>query len=195
MYTLILLFSAVTCALIGLSLVGVGIYLMRSRSRQELLMNMSAQRAPQSYAKPKVSTIAAPQSQEQAVSSPGPASHDQDAPQRPDVFFMPLPAQLDSENEHSETTMIRNVLKDPDSETTLRPAPQPPQLASLAESAVKPSSSLQKQEGRRQQSISPLPDITENKSLPESLFPKNQREQEREEEAEDAPTTIFNSKS
>ena len=108
---------------------------------------------------------------------------------------MPLPAQLDSDNEHSETTMIRNVLKDPDSETTLKPTAQPPQLASLAARAATPSSSLQRQDGRRQQSISPLPDITENKSLPESLFPQNQQGEEGEEEVEDAPTTIFNSKS
>ena len=113
-----------------------------------------------------------------------PSEATEDTHQRPDGFFMPLPAQLDSETEHSETTMIRNVLSDPDSETTLRPTPKGSPL--FTASSFSPNR-------ERSQEPKPLPEITENNALPQSLFPQPQQEKEPDESEED-PTAIFTNK-
>jgi len=196
MNTLVLLFFAVACAIIGLSLIGFGIYLLRSRSRQAQLISMNKQHTPKAYTQPKIGTLITPQKPDRTVpSDPAPSVDETDGQQRPDGFFMPLPAQLDSENEHSETTMIRNVLQAPDSETTLRPTAQPSPFSQRPEHTLPPNSSLQKQDGLLPQNLSALPEITENKTLPQGLFPSAQQDKESDEEAEDDPTTIFNSKS
>ena len=187
MNTLILIFSAVACGFMGLLLIGFGIYLLRRRSREHLLMSMNAQHMPQSRSL-QISAPANHQPLSQTVpSAPAPTAKESDYQQRPDGFFMPLPAQLDSENEHSETTMIRNVVTEPDSETTLRPTTNLPRIKPLSERTPPITS-------RQSQNISPLPEITENQSLPSSLFTNTQQEPE-DEEVEDAPTTIFDSNS
>ena len=186
MNTLILIFSAVACGFMGLLLIGFGIYLLRRRSREHMLMSMNAQHMPQARP-PQISAPANRQPLSQTVPSPPAPTAKESSQQRPDGFFMPLPAQLDSENEHSETTMIRNVVTEPDSETTLRPTKNLPRIKPLSERTPSMTS-------RQSQSISPLPEITENQSLPSSLFTNTQQEHE-DEEVEDAPTTIFDSKS
>ena len=175
MNTLVLLLSTVVCALLGFALIGSGVFFMFNRKNQQPAIPEPVKQRPLNP-----SEQSNEHSSEQTLSS----VEMNEGQQRPNGFFMPLPAQLDSEAEHSETTLIRNVLDDPDSETTLRPTRKgSPRLGASPFSPDR----------KRSQEPSALPDITENNALPQSLFSKNEQEDDLAESEED-PTAIFTNK-